>query len=162
MWRFLHQNLTIKISSNFKWLSKFHQQCMIDMLKGFFFFFYSFSHPRRWYICSRTACDCIYSWRIVWMEFWESLRRISFSCLWQCCRRNSELSTWCSRYVNTPLSQNFWKRELSTRTPQSIQKVLGTCPQHNSIKFEQLLAKEQFLATSRHRRCIHILVFPFG
>ena len=27
-------------------------------------------------------------------------------------------------------------RELSTRTPLSIQKVLGTCPQHKIIKFE--------------------------
>ena len=44
---------------------------------------------------------------------------------------------WCFfKLCQTPLSQDLWKRELSTRTPRSIQKVLGTCPQHNTIKFE--------------------------
>ena len=37
---------------------------------------------------------------------------------------------------STPLSRDLWKREPSTRTLRSIQKVLGTCPQHNTIKFE--------------------------
>ena len=42
----------------------------------------------------------------------------------------------CRFMPTSPLSQDLWKRELSTQTPRSIQKVLGTCPQHNTIKFE--------------------------
>ena len=72
---------------------------MIDILKAFFSFFYSFSHPERWYFCSRIACDCIYSWRIIRMEFWKSLRWFCFSCLWQsgCC--DFELQIGGFRYV---------------------------------------------------------------
>ena len=35
-----------------------------------------------------------------------------------------------------PLGHDLRKRELSTQTPQSIRKVLVTCPQHKTTKFE--------------------------
>ena len=40
------------------------------------------------------------------------------------------------QHYNTPLSQDPLKWEHSTRTPGSVQWGPGTCPQHETIKFE--------------------------
>ena len=42
---------------------------------------------------------------------------------------NANCKTFNHNY-ETHIGQDLWKRELSTRTLRSIQKVPGTCPQH--------------------------------
>ena len=67
------------------------------------------------------------------------------------------LKTWVTRfrtiYSFTPLGQDLWKRELSTRTPPSIRKVPGTCPQHKIIKLEVRPISSSVIGKNLHFAC---------
>ena len=90
----------------------------------YFFFIFHFSRQRRpvWkrrLLIIWTSCPCFYSWRILRMEFGQSLRWLSLGLLCQPRRRHLELSLGRTGWV-TIKGQVLWVKILSWAILQGL------------------------------------------